>query len=97
MKRIAIDDGTYGTLRALADENGRTIVGQLRWLLNSKWSATTTVDNSQRTTAKPSDEGKSEEEESELQAMINRLKYFEEGSPEYDAALDRISELQKNA
>ena len=90
---ISVDDGTFGTLKRLANENGRTIVGQIRWLLESNMGAA--IDNVQRTTDQPSDKGLSAVEESELQMMNNRLQYFEEGSPEYEAALERISELQK--
>lgn len=90
-KRIAVDDVTFVTLKKLANKNGRTIVGQLRWLLNEQEVTPKAV---KPHTLAPSG---NEDEPSELQQMVNRLKYFEEGSPEYEEALSKISELQKNA
>lgn len=92
---ISVDDVTFVTLKKLANKNGRTIVGQLRWFLNEQEAAPKAV---KPHAFAPSDNGGEDADEpSELQQMVNRLKYFEEGSPEYEEAIVKISELQKNA
>lgn len=95
IKRIAVDNDTFVTLKKLADKNGRTIVGQLRWFLNEQEAISRAVDTN---TLPSSDNGSEDTDEpSELQQMANRLQYFEEGSPEYEEAVAKISELQKKA
>ena len=87
---ISVDNATFVTLKRLADENGRTIVGQLRWLLSEE---NNNIGNKVEPNGGSGDGG----DVSELQQMINRLAYFEEGSPEYEEAIEKIIELQKNA
>lgn len=92
---ISVDDATFVTLKKLANESGRTIVGQLRWLLSGQEVVAGAV--SPHPVALSGNKDKEAGEITELQQMVNRLKYFEEGSPEYEEALERIIELQKEA
>lgn len=104
IKRIAIDDVTYVTLKKLAEADGRSLVGELRFILREyagREESHASVGNGfgpQMMTTKlqhSSNKDKGAGEITELQQMVNRLKYFEEGSPEYEEALERIIELQK--
>lgn len=83
---ISVDDATFVTLKKLADKNGRTIVGQLRWLLNGQETITVSDNN-----------GGGIHESSEFQQLYNKLQYLDEESPEYNETLSKISKLQKNA
>ena len=88
--RILIDDDTYVTLKTLAKDNGRTMVGQLRFLLRGHSSSPQVVVGQAPQPAKSGSKLK-------LEQAVERLKYFEEGTEEYNEALDRIAELQQEA
>lgn len=88
-KRIAVDDATFATLKRLANKNGRTIVGQLRWLLGEQ-DATFRA-------ARPYAIDASDDESSEFKRLFNKLQYLDEESPEYEETLSKISKLQKKA
>ena len=88
--RILIDDDTYVTLKTLAKDNGRTMVGQLRFLLRGHNSLPQVVVGQAPQPAKTGPKLK-------LEQAVERLKYFEEGTEEYNEALDMIAELQQEA
>lgn len=86
---ISVDDATFATLKRLANKSGRTIVGQLRWLLGEQ-DATFRATRSYATNI-------SDDESSEFKQLFNKLQYLDEDSPEYEETLSKISKLQKKA
>ena len=87
---IAVDNVTYDTLKNLAESEGRTIVGQLRFILREFFE-----NGEEGETLKSDGRSAPTKSTSELQQLIDRLQYFDEDAPEYQEALSRIKELQK--
>ena len=95
VKRIAVDDVTFVTLKNLANKNGRTIVGQLRWLLDRQEPIFRAADP--YTFAPSGNDGDDMSESSEFQQLYDRLQYLDEDSPEYEETLLKLSKLQKKS
>lgn len=89
-KHIAIDYDTYIKLKESAQNNGRTIVGEIRYLIRTNTNAAASYLDS--TSISPFEKPKSEKQ-IRLQQMQNRLECFEEDSPEYQEALAEIEQL----
>lgn len=87
---IAVDDVTYDTLRTGAEENGRTLVGQLRWLLGVQKP----IEKKQNYVINGDAEPRPSNQ-AELQQLLDRLQYFDEDTPEYQETLSRIKKFQK--
>ena len=95
VKRIAVDDATFATLKNLANKNGRTIVGQLRWLLDRQEFIFRVADP--YTLAPSGNDGVDMSESSEFQQLYDKLQYLDEDSPEYEETLLKLSKLQKKS
>lgn len=87
---IAVDNDTYATLKNLAESEGRTIVGQLRFILRDFFE-----NGEEGETLKSDEQLSPTKNTSELQQLVDRLQYFDEGTPEYQETLSMIKELQK--
>lgn len=104
-KCIAVDVATYTKLKNMAKNDGRTMGGEIRFLMNLAGNnavaqAGPTIDLGYVQATEPSVDllaNHKSEKQIKLEQMVNRLKYFEEGSPEYEEVLSKISELQENA
>ena len=97
MKRVALDDATHETLKELADQNGRTIMGQLKFIINQQVLTGATSDSSSlaaKATPIIIDQEAGQQTQTEKQQLMDRLKYFDEDSPEYQEALAELQKLQ---
>lgn len=90
-KRIAVDIDTYTKLKNNAQNSGRTIVGEIRYLLRS--DAPTPVYRSVSSATSQVEDADYDDKQAKLQQMQNRLQYFDEDSEEYQEALDEIQQL----
>lgn len=86
---IAVDDATYEILRTGAEEYGRTIVGQLRWLLGTQKP----IEKKQNYVINEDAESKLSNQD-RAEQLTEKLKYFDEDSPEYQEALIELQRLQ---
>ena len=93
-KHVAIDIDTYTKLKEDAKNNGRTIVGEIRYLLQSKiGDAPSYLDEEEGENTHNMFKKPKSEKQVRLQQMQNRLQYFDEGSEEYQEALEEIQQL----
>lgn len=100
-KRIALDDDTYVILKSVAQANGRTIVGQLRYTFkDSSILPASSASSASQVTAnngghKMYIEKPKTEAQLKIQELAKKLDELDEGSDEYLDVLDEIAKLQK--
>lgn len=87
-RTIAIDDTTYGTIKALAKKEDRTIAAELRYIVKNYGNAHA---SSAHTVSNANLDAKSQK----LEELTDELAEYDEDSEEYQEILDKIRMIQK--
>lgn len=86
-RTIAIDDTTYGTIKALAKKEDRTIAAELRYIVknygNTSASPAPTTSNADFDTKRQ-----------KIEELTEELAEYDEDSDEYQEILDKIRMIQ---
>lgn len=93
---ISVDNDTYDTLKRLAKDNERTMIGQIRYMMKILTPVASQVVVGEQKTISVEKKHNNEKQD-KIQQLAKKLNEIDEESEEYDAILTEIRELQKEA